>query len=201
MPSARPVATATARGFRIWRGSAYTVVACSPSASWTPIESKIVPRPAGSTSVSRCCACASRPNDEARTAWIQAARASRSPNAATRRSNSSRMRRLTSFGTKLPPGQIQVARVLRGRRDETHAAGGDLDPRRGGVARQLRLQRRVLRVQVRLLLAQPVEAHVQAQYGDVERDHPGEQDAEDDDPADAARERPPSRGDTAARSR
>ena len=61
-----------------------------------PIASKIVPRPAGSTTGIRVCAVASRDSDAARTVWIHAARASSPANATMISSNRKRIRELTT---------------------------------------------------------------------------------------------------------
>jgi hypothetical protein len=109
-------------------GSTYTVVACSPSASGVPIASKIVPRPAGSTTGAFVCTCAIAESDEARTVAIHDARASSAPNASRMQSSSSRMREFTTRARPLlllP--EPDVARVGRRRWDIAEPVGCLLD--------------------------------------------------------------------------
>src|SRR5919201_1449183 len=100
--SARPTVTATLRGSTTWCGSAYTVVACSPTASWTPVRSYTAPRPAGTATCSRCCLAASRDSERAWTPWSHIARSSVAANATTKIVSSSRIRRFASFGLTAP---------------------------------------------------------------------------------------------------
>src|SRR5436190_14036284 len=166
----RPATAAAACGWRIWRGSAKTVVACSPSASGVPSASKIVPRPPGSTTVAFVCACARFESEDARTVEIQAARASSTPKVKRMQRRRNRSREFTTRATGSVPPEVEVARVRRRRRHQPELACRLLDTRGGPRARHLRGERLVLRLELELLLLEPAHAHVHAQHRHVDGD-------------------------------
>src|SRR3954471_20376743 len=188
-PRVRSTATAAARGFTICFGFAYTVVACSPRPSSTPVRSKIVPRLPGSVTVSRCWVCPSRASDSARTPCNHVARRKRPPNASVSTASISLIRRLTTRFTVRARlvRQRHVGGLIRRRLDEPQPFRGEaLDARRRRLARELRRQRSVLRPELGTLATEPVELHVQPQDRDVRRHDTGEQCGDDRDPNDAA---------------
>src|SRR5471030_878360 len=101
------------------------------------MASKIVPRPAGKTTVAFVCACANDESDAARTVAIQASRASSTPNVTTIPSSRRRMREFTTRAIGLLLPEVEIARVGRRRRDEPELARRRLDALRRGRARHL----------------------------------------------------------------
>ena len=89
--------------------------------------------------------------------------------------------------------EVEVARVAGERGDEAEPPRRLLDPQRRARARELRGERRVLRLELDLLLVQPVEAHVQTEDCDVEGDDSGKQHRERRDPDDSPSEPSPLR--------
>src|SRR5712691_1767115 len=90
---------------------------------------------------------------------------------------------------KEPPlvAEREVGRLVGGRLHPPELLCGEpLDSRRGSGARELRRQLRVLSAQVGAFTAKAVELHVQAQHGDIGRDHACKQSCDDPDPEDPA---------------
>src|SRR3954452_6912030 len=152
--------------------------------------SKIVPRPAGRTIGAFVCVCASAESDDARTVAIHEARASSAANTTRTQRSNSRMREFTTRAIPplLLPRELEVARVCCRGRDKAEPARCLLDSLRGGSARDLGRQSRILRLKFELLAVEPAHAHVHAQHGHVERDDPGEDEREQRDPRDPAAE-------------
>src|SRR4051812_23845135 len=110
--------------------------------------SKMVPRPAGRTTGAFVCVCASADSDDARTVAIQDARASSAAKTIRMQRSSSRMREFTTRAMPpLLPRHVEVARVARRGRDIAEPVGRLLDPLRGGCARDLGRQCRILRLE------------------------------------------------------
>ncbi len=151
------------------------------------VEDRAAPAPASST-VAWCWPRASRVERRRRTPCSQAARAE----AAAKASDEDGEQEPDAAVGELrgSPREIQVRR-----RSWSGSAGTSPSfvareaarSRRGGRARELRRELGVLGAKlVDALAAELVEANVQLEHGDVERDDAGEQDGEHDDPDDAA---------------
>src|SRR3954452_8283882 len=141
-------------------------------------------------SVSRCwlfARCASPPPC---TTWSHAARASVAAKRPTNTTTSRRMRRFACFSRRLAAKRDVPDRRRICRYEAVLPVREVLDPRRGEPARQLRLERRRLRVQLRALLRRVVELEVQPQHGHVHEYDAGEQNPADGDPEDAAASAP-----------
>src|SRR5258708_19642683 len=186
MPSTRPAFTASAVALRTWCGSAYTVVACSPRASGVPSWSKIVPRPAGRTMGVFVCDCAIDDSADARTVASHASRTSSTPNVRTMQRSRNRMREFATPPISLAGVEVEVARICPRRGPEAEAVCHLLDPLRSACARELRRERRVLLLQLELLLIEPADVDVRTEHGDVHGDDASEQQREEQDPEDAA---------------
>src|SRR5437867_596356 len=173
-----------ARAFCTWRGSAYTVVACSPRASWTPRWSKIVPRPAGIGTTSRCWRAAMRLSGPARTTWSQTTRANVTPKARMKKTRRRRSRRLIRLpATASVPAQIDVHSLIGLRRHEAERVVRHvLDPAGRRGTREVRRKQCIVRTELRALAAQAVQAEVEPQDGNVHRHDSGQQRGHDHDP-------------------
>src|SRR3954453_4999260 len=175
--------------------------------------SKSVPRPAGRTTGAFVCVCAIADSDDARTVAIHDARASSAPKTSKMQRSNNRMREFTTrerpearaaeprapsretgpplaATPPLLPREVEVARVARRGRDIAEPVGRLLDPLRGGCARDLGRECRILRLEFELLVVEPAHAHVHAEDGDVQRNDAGEHDREHRDPGDASTEAP-----------